>query len=380
MPKLLYSARGADGQTTEGFVEAPSVQAAVEQLERQGLTEVRLHQDLAAPQDEAELQGLPDAQQRELARFKLQLMQAPGLKTVLTEVARRSQWWLVADAALVAYGLWRGQPWIVAAGVGGALLPFAVVAWNFRHADRYQRLLRQFAVGNWDAVRVLARDLRVASRRRPELDFDLDLRLAAIYARDRSLEEALPRIESWRARWAKRPGYFEMRVASVHLMAGDTAGYLALMTQAHELAPDDASRAVDRAMAEARFGQPDQARALVERLDERQLPAHGRGFLLWVRGLLLLRARDPGAEAQLAQAVGALLQLQAHPVTWPALALCTCDLALALHAAGKTDTARARIEQVWPILQVHATVPLLRMLEADGLLPERGHPNTPENR
>lgn len=374
MAKLLYSAQSADGQRTEGFVEAPSVQAALQQLQGLGLREVRLHQDLSAPQDETELRGLGDAQQRELARFKLQLLQAPGLRTVLAEVARRSRLWLAADAALVAYGLWRPDGLAVAVGLAAAALPFALTTWNFRHADRYQRFLRQFAVGNWDAVRVLARELRVVSRRRPEMDFDLDLRLAAIYARERSLADAVARLEPWRARWSTKPGYFEMRVSAVYLSAGDSAGYLDLMTRAHVLAPDDATRVVDHALAEARYGDADAAQALLAGLDEQQLPAHGLGFVLWLRGLLQLRQGAPEAEATLGQAVGALLQLQAHPVTWPPLAMCTCDHALALHRAGRDEAARQRIAQVWPILQVHAPVPLLRMLEADGLLPERRPP------
>lgn len=374
MAKLLYSAHSADGQRTEGFVEAPSVQAALRQLQGQGLRDVRLHQDLSSPQDDAELQGLGDAQQRELARFKLQLMQAPGLRTVLAEVARRLRLWLIADAAVVGYGLWRPDGWAVGLGLAAAALPFALTAWNFRHADRYQRFLRQFAVGNWDAVRVLARELRVVSRRRPELDFDLDLRLAAIYARDRSLPEAMARLEPWRARWAAKPGYFEMRVAAVCVAAGDTAGYLDLMTRAHAQAPDDATRLVDHALAEARYGDADTAQALLDRLDERQLPAHGQGFATWLRGLLQLRQGSAEAEPTLSQAVGALLQLQAHPVTWPPLAMCTCDHAVALHRAGRDAEARQRIAQVWPILKVHAPVPLLRMLDADGLLPERRPP------
>lgn len=374
MAKLLYSALGPDGQRTEGFVDASSARDALQQLQAQGLTEVQLHQDLNAPQDESELQGLTPAQRGELARFKLQLHQSPGLRTVLAEVARRNRGWLLADAVLVALGLWLPDRWCLVVGVLAAVLPFAWAAWNFRHADRYQRLLRQFAVGNWDAVRVLAQDLRPLCRNKPVIDFDLDLRLAFIYARDHSLAEALARLEPWRERWATQPGYFEGRVSVVHASAGDTAGYVGLMEQSLALSPDDATRQLDTALAHARFGDAARATALLAGLALPQLPVFGQGFVHWTHGLLQLRQHQPEAEATLGQAVAAFLQV-ALPVAWVPLALASCDQAIAMHRAGRHDAARERIAQVWPILEVHATTPLLRMLETDDLLPPRRRPH-----
>lgn len=377
MAKLLYSATAADGTRTEGFVNAPSAVSAREQLEQQGLRNVVLHQEPALAQHESELDGLNDAQRRDLARFKLRLMQAPTLQTVLAEQARRMRFWLLADGALVAYGLATGKLVWVAAGVLAAAVPFAFTAWNFRHADRYQRLMREFAVGNWDAVRVLAKSLRSVSGGRPELDFDLDLRLAGIYARDHELSDALARVEAWRPRWARQPGYFEMRVSAVHHMAGDGVGFVSAMAKAHELSREDPSRRTDHALAEARFGSIDQAEALLADLDASLIPPHGQGFLLWARGLIhLRRGQAAPAEALLAQAVAAFLQISQQPAVWTALALCACDQAVALHQSGRHEVARSRIAQVWPVLEVHASVPLLRMLEADDLLPPRRNTNT----
>jgi hypothetical protein len=45
------------------------------------------------------------------------------------------------------------------------------------------------------------------------LDFDLDLRLACIYARDHSLPGALQRLDPWRKRTADQPAPYEARVA-----------------------------------------------------------------------------------------------------------------------------------------------------------------------
>ena len=78
----------------------------------------------------------------------------PTLADELKAQARRSRLWLAADVALIAYGLLHGGPAWVAAGVVAGVAPFAMAALGHPQADRYQRLLRHHARGNWQAVKV----------------------------------------------------------------------------------------------------------------------------------------------------------------------------------------------------------------------------------
>jgi hypothetical protein len=251
----------------------------------------------------------------------------------------------------------------------------AWAAWVFPSAQRHRRLLRHYALGDWDRVRVLARALRGASARRPELDFELDLHLAGIYARDHALADALARLEPWRARLTTRPGAFDAAVSQVHLMAGDTGGHVAALARAHRQAPQEPVRRIELALAEARFGDLAHAEAL---LGDANVPAAAlQGRVAWTRGLLQLRGGRPEAAAiTLGGAVAPLAAEAAAHEAWIPLAACACDHAIALHQAGRSEAARARIAAAWPVLQHHATVPLLRMLDADGLLPTRTPPNT----
>ncbi len=376
MAKLLYSATLADGTRTEGVVNAPSAVAAREQLERQGLQQVELRPEAAPARETQSPPGVDPAQRQALADFRLRLSNAPTLAAVWVEQARRARLWLAADAALVVYGLASGSLTWVAAGVLAAAAPIAVSAWHFGRADRHQRLQRRYAVGDWDAVRALAKDLRSGSDLRADLEFDLDLRLACIYARDHSLPDALQRLDPWRKRTATQPGAFEARVALVHLMAGDTVGHVAQLARAHELNPQDPARAVEHALAQARFGSVGHAESLLAPTASAALSPAAHAQRLWAGGLVQLRRREAAAQDALAQAVGAWLALSADPAAWAPLALCACDHAVALHEAGHHEAARERVAQVWPVLEVHATLPLLRMLEADDLLPVRSTPNT----
>ena len=142
MAQLLYSAKDGRGTAVQGFVDAGSVLEARQQLQAQGLTDVVLHQDATVPTDPRSLAGLRPEQQRELARLSIATMRQPGLAPLLRHVAETKRWWLAADLGLLAWGAAKSNPWLMAAGASLALFPFAMTAWQYRHGDRYNALLK----------------------------------------------------------------------------------------------------------------------------------------------------------------------------------------------------------------------------------------------
>lgn len=368
MAQLLYSAKDGQGKPVQGFVEAVTTLEARQQLQTQGLTDVVLHQDTTVSTDPRSLAGLGPEQLRELARLSIATMQRPGLAPLLKHVAASNRWWIAFDLGLVAWGIATSNRWLMAGGAVLALLPFALAAWQSRHGDRYNALLKAFALGDWKHVRTLAQQLREVSRGVQNMEFDLDLRLAAVRARAGQLREALADVEPWRARVAT-PGTFENRIAAIHAAAGDRAGFVRLMAESHAKAPQEPARALDHALAQARFGDVEIADRLLREIDATLLPPHAQAFVAWTRGLVQLRQQQAGALDQLGQAVAEFLKLAAQPAAWPALAFSTCDHAIALAMAGRKDEARQELAQVWPIVRAHGDTPLLRLLQTEGLEP-----------
>jgi hypothetical protein len=164
---------------------------------------------------------------------------------------------------------------------------------------------------------------------------------------------------------------FEARVASVYHAAGDYKASLEQMRKAHQALPDDPSRQLDLALAEARLGEPDTARAVLAQLNEAALPSHGRPFVHWVRGLVALRRNDASAHEELARAMAGFLEYGTNSAVWSALALCGGAYALALARAGQPDAARTALNRVSPILKVHGDKPLLRMIQLEVESPKR---------
>ena len=317
----------------------------------------------------AEPIGTPGAapETQALARFQLRTARTPSLWTGLLETARRSVWWLLADFALMALAWQMGATSTVFVGAAAALAPFVVTAWGWRRVGYHRQMLRAWAVGDWPAVRQLAAQLQKGGPPSVLLQFDLDVRLASIDAREGKLAEGLRRIAPWPAKLADKPGLFESRAATVYSAGGDMQSFVQTMGQAYEQSKHDPSRGVDYALALARFGDVDQASALIESIDATLLPPNACSFVDWVRGLVQARRGQPEALNTLGAAVSGFLQRADQPAVWTSLAFAAADHALALKCAGYA--AQAQIANVWPVLKPHADAALLQTLQAEGLMP-----------
>jgi tetratricopeptide (TPR) repeat protein len=364
MPKLLYSARTPDGKQKSGWVEATTAQQAVADLSAAGLTDIQLHEAPATAALRTHRESLLGPGAERMAAFELRVRAKPGLRTVLAEVARQSRAWLVVDVAIIAWGAFRASASTMAFGFFLAVLPFALTAWKHRHARHYNELMRAYAVGDWPKVQALLAALR-AGPGLTNLQFDLDIREACMRAAQGVPPDAAA-LEKWRGALAqKSPGLFEGRLAAVYSAAGDYARCLELMRNAYELSSDDPSRRVDLALAEARFGDADRAEDLLNGVDERALPAFGKPFIHWARGIVALKRGRDSARADLEQAVAIFLPLSAHPATWTPLGVCAGAYALSLARAGRAEAAASTLKRVWPVLKAHGDRPLLTMIRRE---------------
>lgn len=369
MPKLLYSATGADGKPTEGFVDAATVQDARGQLEARGLTQVVMYSAPGYAIDESEVFGLGDRELRELAKLRLAVMARPGLVPALLEMVRRQAIWLGLGVAVALYGASADKPVWTWVGIGAVALPFAVMLWQWRHVGRHDQMLKAFALGQWAEVRRLSKLLLARRANTPSMNFEFVLRQAYCDVRERTLQKALARVQPWREKLAGEPGLFEMRIATLHHAAGDWPGFIAMHEASLVPLPGDPSRTLDLALAHARHGDVDRAAELFASIDKSLLPPWGTGFVHWTEGLIQFRRKQPQAGTTLGLAVAEFLKLSNQPMVWTALALATADHAIALKDAGLAPEARQAMAQVWPIVKAHAHQAQLRLYETEGLVP-----------
>ena len=366
MPKILYKAMNADGAEVTGYVDAPTAQDAVAQLKASGLANIELHESPGNAATRTDRVVKNDSQAARLAAFELKVRARPGLRTLLTEVARRARWFILAAAALVVAGLASDGAWPILLGGVVLAITFGLPVWSHRYSRYFNRMLQALALGEWDeARRMLDRFARrkhsaAATTQLPFYDAQIRVR------QGEPLEQALARLEAVRPKMP--PGQFPARAASLHSAVKDYDGFIACMREAWEGTPDDPSRRVDYALAHARLGDLMQAEELLAGVDMEALQMHGRPFVWWARGLVELRNDKPYAQATLMRGVEGFLQI-ASPAGWTSLALCSGACALAMVRNGDRAGARTMLKRVWPVLKVHADTRLRAEIETEIGLP-----------
>lgn len=372
MVHLLYTANDENGQSVNGFVEAIGPQAGKEALQARGYKDISFHQDATSAQDPAVLSPMSAQELAQLAQFKLQVMQKPGLVTVWKEVLRRSRIGLLADAALLAWGIWNHNLLVAAVALGLAVFPFALSAWKLRHSRDYNAFLRAHALGDLAAMDRLAAHLHGISQTTPSVAMDLAFRLAAMRSKSDGLEKAIASVDAWQPKDASEVPLFECRLASIYAAVGDRQGFVDAMQRSYDASNKDPSRALDLALAQARFGDSVKAQVLLDSIDLTLIPSFGAGFILWTQGLCQSRQGLPSATQTLGQAVAAFLKLSTQPAVWTALAFCTADYCVALALDGHREQARRELLNVGPIIKAHADSAFKAQLRSAGLAKESG--------
>ncbi len=358
MPKILYKARNAQGDAVTGFVDAPTAAQAVAQLKASGLADVELHESTGIAARHGE-RTVDDARQ---AAFLLRVREKPGVATLLAEVARRSRGMITFDVVLIVAGIGLRLPWLAVAGAAALLLTFGLPIWRHRYTRWYRDFLRAMAYGEWREARELFEKFR-RGRHTANVESQMPFYDARLRVHEgEPLATVLARLEPSRA--AFTPSQFDARIASVHIAAKDYDGYVARMRAAAEAEPDDPSRQVDHALANARLGDLELARQVLSRIDMETLEVHGRPFVHWARGLVELRNDRPGARESLQQGVDGFLKISS-PAALGSLALCSGACAIALQRAGDAAGAKAMVARVWPLLKVHADPRLRAEIERE---------------
>jgi hypothetical protein len=368
MANILYTAINSKGKQVHGFVEASTAKQAVSNLESRGYARVQLHQETAISQHADELNGLNDSQRSALAKFKLKAMSKVGLLEVWIEVARREKWLLLICIGMFCVCLWSYNLIWASVLVIVALISFGWSFWQFRHVERYRKLMALFALGKWDEFALLSPKLYSLPVTDPLLQFDIDVRLASIKARRGMLNEALNDLAKWPPRLADKRGLFEAHVASVYGAAGDRENRMRLTKLAYEASGGEPARALDCALLEARYGDDKTAQRILKSIDRSLLPSHAGGFVLWVEGVIQLRQNVGAAEKTIASAITKFMGHIHSPAYWITVSHTVADYAFALEKNKNLPEAQKQIAQVWPVLRAHADDTLLAQMKDANLL------------
>ncbi|MDO8331003.1 MAG: hypothetical protein Q7T36_11095 [Fluviicoccus sp.] len=368
MPYFLYEATDSGGKTSTGFQDAATVQAAHVALMHAGHRDIRiLDSQTSADLQDAHWRAMPEEERREHAKTLMRYRRADDFRSELRQSMRAQVWDAMAQnrgvhvvfGAVLLYCLWQGV-WL---GVAGVLILYGVPAlriwqlhrwWDLKHELETARVLAE-----WDKALSLIARLRANKDMCEEPDADLDFQEAAIRARQGGdVDRIIAGLSPWRERLADKAGAFEARVLQIYLAGGRFDRYLEAARQSLDAVPEDPTRRIDLALAEARYGRVAEARAVLDTVDVRLLSEGMLTCSQWIEGVIALRSGDNArALVELDKAMATVrAKVSQSARARVLLAEMTGAYSLALVRSGRKEEAARTLAEAWPLLQLHASL------------------------
>ena len=362
MKKILYSAVDNNGKSKNGFIEAESNAEALEILSSDGYSEIKFHDDglLSLPRDD--LESLSNAELETMANLEVRGRRNLGFGSFMLGVIVVNKFVILVGVGLVIWGILENSIYLTAFGTIAVLAMPVVSAWNYRVVSKYNSLLIAFAEGRWIEARKLIRSLR-KHMKAPQMEFDLDIREACANSENVSLDATIIILEKWHSKLEETsPGYYESRVAFVYHHFGHYDRCVDLMRNAYFNSSLSPTLVTDLALVEARLGNLNKAKALVETINSETLPVIGFPFLEWIQGLIQKEDASTEANNHFLLAISGLLSLEGGPAIWPSLAVCIGDYAIFSSEKDSKAQAEKLLSTVWDVLKAHGEKPLLEKL------------------
>ncbi|HEX5277514.1 MAG TPA: hypothetical protein VFW42_07595 [Fluviicoccus sp.] len=375
MPFFLYEAVDAAGNPVADAVDAATAQDAHARLVMSGHRDIRLLTDQTTAAMHNDLGAMSPEDRQRMAAARVRQMHARGQWqshwAALMDMVRPARYALSAALVLAIYQAWHGH-WLSAIPLALYVChPLLRLLWSLISVDRYRQLQTAMVHGRWAESLQLIERLRRQGRSRA-LIMDLDFREAQVrIRRGDAVDPHLQYLMRWQSELPRERGLFESRLAGLYLAIGDYDRYREAARTSLEAAPKDASRLIELAMAEARFGSLSEARKLLERVDAKVLTGLAGTYRQWVEAVIALNSGEAAkAEVLLALCAAQVADLVRRlPMAEAWQAMLAGQRSLALARLGRREEASRLPAAVWSLLQLHADPAFLAMLRQEAGVP-----------
>jgi tetratricopeptide (TPR) repeat protein len=386
MHSFLWSGRDAQGEQRSERVSAENAQAAKAILTQQGWTGLELianevmetARDLNPARADEELMededpdGLMEEESPDLEAARLQGWQ-PSFLSEWWKAALKSKGMLLALGLILAFGIYRhstGPIIFGSVGIAFLLLLFpALSLWYSQGSRAYSRLNKAKTWGRWEEVLQCVERLRRLRRwtgtaiSELELTRNRAMALAALGRLDDGLREFSrfegdPALPSW---------LHASFLAGIHDAALQFERSLEFRRQSAAEKPDTSAVWIDLAYSLVRgLNRPAEAREALARAETLEIPALGKPYPFFLRGIILWREHKPSeAKEQLDHALACFIPLAHHDLVEGTILLTKGYLCAVHGELGDTTRAKALFGEVEKFLIANREHDLLQACRAN---------------
>jgi len=369
MQEFLFSATTPDGRTVHERIEAANLDQA------RYILEIRKYRAIEFLTDEH------GADIRRAARSGVTIPKIdPSLWTAEDEVASRRRRglaeklvWAFRQHALifavlagwVVLVLHNGPPYRAFAWTGFILLPLYFL-WFVRLVlplTLFQLILEASVWHEWKRLRRLIGFVRFLKKFLTTAipDKELDIREAASLAAEGRLADGLKLVEKYRGHPDVAEYLYLTRLSGIYDAAGEYDRVVALLEEAAAKGPGGVSEWIDLAMARIRRKHDAAgARAALQNIEGREVPALAQAFRLIVEGMIAGEEKDDlRAYEYFRTGVEKLQATGGSPLLQGVVAEARAGLAISLARLGRKDAARSILAKERPLLEARKETGLL---------------------
>lgn len=364
MAKVLYSAYTAEGNRESGFIDVSSNYEALRILKEKGLREIEFHDDALFSSMQSNLEQLSDKELKEIAQLEIQWQKEASFGSYLKELLRVNMWAIAIGVGMMVYGYSVQGAWWMSFGVILATIGPFFGLWNYKLLTTYEALIKSTTFGEWDKVYDYANRLK-ASTKKTELHIEADSKIATALAAQGELAKALAQIADHRKILEeKMPGMYESKIATLYYLAGDYRQAYLYMKKAYEIS-DSEIMALDYISAEALYGNLQQAKQTLQKVDVAILPAYAKPYHRYLSGLIAYKEKKYNlAYEALQEAYSDMLAYRKNPAVWIIQAQIAGLLAIVKYEAMQTPCSNTILSDgVVSILKVYAYKELQQKLQ-----------------
>lgn len=374
MKQYLFSATSPDGRKVHERIVAGNLDQARYALELRQYRDIEFMTDEnVADISRANLSGLKlPAVPPELwtAEDEVQSHRRRGLGQKLLWAAKQHAPIFAALAVWALVKLHNGRPYGLAAWAAFLALPLYGL-WFIRLVlpiAVFQLILEAAVWHDWKRLRRLVGFARVLKKFFTTAipDKELDIREATSWAAEGRLADGLLLVEKYRGHPDVSDYIYLARLSGVYDAAGQHDRAVALMEEAAAKGPGGVSEWIDVALARIRrkHDAPG-ARAALEKIEGKEVPALAQAFRLLVEGMIATEERDDLRACEYYRAGLDKLQATAgSPLIQGLIAESRAGMAISLARLGKPDVARKILAKERPLLEARKETALLAKCDA----------------
>jgi len=354
MAIILFKAY-KDNKEILGEVEASSNKEALLKIKQQGYENIEIFNDAAFQAQEDNLKFLDKTSRIQYLKLEQINLRKPTFKNSFLQFLIGNKIDLTLSIFLILLGFILNIKTLIVIGALWMIFRIGLFLYSYKTISLYQQIYIEFAFGNY--IKTLGLISRLSKLVKHEkIEADLNSKKAQIIACKGHLDYALDIIKEYKDIYEEQmPGLYNSKKAALYYIARDYQSCLKEAKEAYNLNPSYLT-AIDLALYNAKVGDINYAKELIEDINISEVPTHGKKFYYMIKGIIAHKSKDfQSAKIEFEKMMKALNPFLENPIFWGSISLAIGYYALLLYDINQKEKALELLKEgTVKILNIHS--------------------------